>query len=95
MGDATRGKVRGVPEDHYDYLFKFMLIGDSGVGKSSLLTRFHSNEFNPLYLSTIGVDFRIPTVQGRNSRTIKMQIWDTAGQERFRSITPAYTLFGK
>jgi len=49
MGDATRGKVRGVPEDHYDYLFKFMLIGDSGVGKSSLLTRFHSNEFNPLY----------------------------------------------
>lgn len=73
----------------YDYLFKILLIGDSGVGKSSLLTRFVDNSFNYAYLSTIGVDFAIKTLTCNNKKC-KFQIWDTAGQERFRSITTSY-----
>ena len=75
----------------YDYLFKIMIIGDSGVGKSSLLTRFADNDFKSDYLSTIGVDFKIRTTSlGDTNKVIKLQIWDTAGQERFRSITSTY-----
>ncbi|KAH0921695.1 LOW QUALITY PROTEIN: hypothetical protein HID58_021713 [Brassica napus] len=76
-------------EDDYDYLFKVVLIGDSGVGKSNLLSRFTKNEFNLESKSTIGVEFatRTLTVEGK---VIKTQIWDTAGQERYRAITSAY-----
>mmetsp|Transcript_37630 Transcript_37630/g.84094 ORF Transcript_37630/g.84094 Transcript_37630/m.84094 type:complete len:201 (-) Transcript_37630:123-725(-) len=73
----------------YDHLFKLVLIGDSGVGKSCLLLRFADNAFTDSYISTIGVDFRFRTVKVEKS-TIKLQIWDTAGQERFRTITSAY-----
>lgn len=73
----------------YDYIFKILLIGDSNVGKSSLLTRFADDEYQASYLSTIGVDFKIRTVKV-NGKTIKLQIWDTAGQERFRTITSSY-----
>ncbi|KAG7216529.1 hypothetical protein INR49_002016 [Caranx melampygus] len=69
-------------EDEYDYLFKVVLIGDSGVGKSNLLSRFTRNEFNLESKSTMGIQ-----VEGK---TIKAQIWDTAGQERYRAITSAY-----
>jgi len=74
---------------NYDYLFKVVLIGDSGVGKSNLLSRFTRNEFNLDSKSTIGVEFatRSITVDGK---TVKAQIWDTAGQERYRAITSAY-----
>ncbi|KAL6567347.1 Ras-related protein ric2 [Orobanche gracilis] len=76
-------------EDDYDYLFKVVLIGDSGVGKSNLLSRFTRNEFSLESKSTIGVEFatRSLTVDGK---IIKAQIWDTAGQERYRAITSAY-----
>ncbi|KAM6967408.1 RAB11a, member RAS oncogene family, like [Aplochiton taeniatus] len=76
-------------EDEYDYLFKVVLIGDSGVGKSNLLSRFTRNEFNLESKSTIGVEFATRSIQVEG-KTIKAQIWDTAGQERYRAITSAY-----
>lgn len=76
-------------DEEYDYLFKVVLIGDSGVGKSNLLSRFTRNEFNLESKSTIGVEFATRSVN-IDSKTIKAQIWDTAGQERYRAITSAY-----
>lgn len=73
----------------YDYLFKILLIGDSGVGKSSLLLRFADHCYTDSYISTIGVDFKIRTIE-IDGKIIKLQIWDTAGQERFRTITSSY-----
>jgi len=73
----------------YDYLFKLLLIGDSGVGKTSLLFRFADDKFNNSFISTIGIDFKIRTIEV-DGKKIKLQIWDTAGQERFRTITTAY-----
>ncbi|KAJ8887687.1 hypothetical protein PR048_013905 [Dryococelus australis] len=78
----------------YDHLFKLLIIGDSvcflfivtGVGKSSLLLRFADNTFSGSYITTIGVDFKIRTIDLDGER-VKLQIWDTAGQERFRTIT--------
>ncbi|KAK6945520.1 Small GTPase [Dillenia turbinata] len=76
-------------DEEYDYLFKVVLIGDSGVGKSNLLSRFTRNEFCLESKSTIGVEFATRTLQVEG-RTVKAQIWDTAGQERYRAITSAY-----
>lgn len=76
-------------DDEYDYLFKVVLIGDSGVGKSNLLSRFTRNEFNLESKSTIGVEFATRSIQV-GGKVIKAQIWDTAGQERYRAITSAY-----
>mmetsp|Transcript_9667 Transcript_9667/g.33261 ORF Transcript_9667/g.33261 Transcript_9667/m.33261 type:complete len:204 (+) Transcript_9667:147-758(+) len=73
----------------YDHLFKLVLIGDTGVGKSCLLLRFADDAFTESYISTIGVDFRFRTVKV-DGKTVKLQIWDTAGQERFRTITSSY-----
>jgi len=73
----------------YDFLFKLLLIGDSGVGKSCLLLRFADNTYTESYISTIGVDFKIRTIE-LDGKTVKLQIWDTAGQERFRTITSSY-----
>jgi Ras-related protein Rab-1A len=73
----------------YDYLFKLLLIGDSGVGKSCLLLRFADDTYSDSYISTIGVDFKIRTLE-LDAKTVKLQIWDTAGQERFRTITSSY-----
>ena len=73
----------------YDYLFKLLIIGDSGVGKSCLLLRFADGTYTDSYISTIGVDFKIHTVN-LDGKIIKLQIWDTAGQERFRTITSSY-----
>jgi len=75
--------------DEYDFLFKVVLIGDSGVGKSNLLSRFTRNEFSLDSKSTIGVEFATRSIQV-DAKTIKAQIWDTAGQERYRAITSAY-----
>jgi small GTP-binding protein len=76
-------------EEEHDYLFKVVLIGDSGVGKSNLLSRFTRNEFNIESKSTIGVEFATKNITVDGTVT-KAQIWDTAGQERYRAITSAY-----
>ena len=76
-------------QNEYDYLFKILLIGNSGVGKSSILLSFIENKFIESFLPTIGVDFKIKTLF-LNNKNIKMQIWDTAGQERFKTITSSY-----
>jgi GTPase SAR1 family protein len=69
-------------EDDYDYLFKVVLIGDSGVGKSNLLSRFTRNEFSLESKSTIGVEFATRSIRV-DDKVVKAQIWDTAGQERY------------
>ena len=73
----------------YAYLFKYIIIGDTGVGKSCLLLQFTDKRFQPVHDLTIGVEFgaRMITLEGKQ---IKLQIWDTAGQESFRSITRSY-----
>ncbi|MED6121862.1 Ras- protein RABA1f [Stylosanthes scabra] len=83
MGSAYKA------EEEYDYLYKVVLIGDSGVGKSNLLSRFTKNEFSLDSKSTIGVEFATRTVHVHD-KVVKAQIWDTAGQERYRAITSAY-----
>ncbi|KAJ1271150.1 hypothetical protein BS78_06G106800 [Paspalum vaginatum] len=75
--------------NEFDYLFKLLLIGDSSVGKSCFLLRFADDSYVDSYISTIGVDFKIRTIE-MDGKTIKLQIWDTAGQERFRTITSSY-----
>ena len=73
----------------YDICVKSILIGDSSVGKSSLLYRYTDHDWNPHYIATIGVDFKVVTFE-RAAKVIKLQLWDTAGQERFRTITHSY-----
>ena len=65
------------------------MVGNSAVGKSSVLLRFADDDFNQNYMSTIGVDFRFKSIN-INQKIVKMQIWDTAGQERFRTIVNTY-----
>ena len=72
-----------------DYLFKLLIIGESGVGKTCLLLRFTDDSFTANHLTTIGIDFKIKIINLEN-KLIKLQIWDTAGQERFRTITKTY-----
>lgn len=73
----------------YDLLFKLIVVGESGVGKSSLILRYAENVFNPSFIPTIGVDFKFKDAT-RDGKHIKMQIWDTAGQQRFREITTSF-----
>lgn len=79
-------------EDDYDYLFKVVLIGDSGVGKSNLLSRFTRNEFSLESKSTIGVEFATRSLDV-DGKVIKAQIWDTAGQERLVSFLAFFFMF--
>ena len=78
-----------VKSQDYDYLFKVLMIGDSGVGKSSILNRYCGDGWNSGVVCTIGVDFKIKIVNVAGKK-VKLQLWDTAGQERFRNITAAY-----
>src|SRR4051794_14346761 len=73
----------------YDHLFKLLLVGDSNVGKTSLLLRFTQGSFNESVRNTVGVDLRVKMVNYRGKK-LKLTIWDTAGQERFRTLTSAY-----
>ena len=73
----------------YDYLFKLILIGDAGVGKSSLLSRFTDDHFTESYISTIGIDFKVRTLELVGER-IKLQLWDASGQKRFETVVSAY-----
>ena len=74
---------------NYDHLVKIVLIGDSGVGKSSVILKFVDDKFDKNFPDTIGVDFKINTITV-NDKKIRLQLWDTAGQERFRTITTSY-----
>lgn len=73
----------------YDVLFRLLLLGDSGVGKTCMLRRFTEGEFDPSHISTIGVDFKMKTIEIDGLR-VRVQIWDTAGQERYQTITKQY-----
>jgi len=73
----------------YDYLFKILIIGDSGAGKSCLMLRYTRDDYRDNHMTTIGVDFQTRFIQIKNE-IIKLLLWDTAGQEKFRSITEAY-----
>lgn len=75
--------------DEYDYLFKVLLIGDSSVGKTSVLLRYVDDKFNAEFQTTIGVDFKVSTFL-MNGKNIKLQLWDTAGQDRFKTIVASY-----
>ena len=76
-------------DENYDLIFKIVLIGDSGVGKTNILSRYINNEFSLATQSTVGVEFGSKIIK-KNGKVIKLQIWDTAGQERYKSITSAY-----
>ena len=82
--------MRGARNDNYDNLFKIVLVGDSGVGKTQLLSRFSRNEFTLESKTTIGVEFCTKTITNEDGKVIKAQIWDTAGQDRYRSVASAY-----
>jgi Ras-related protein Rab-1A len=73
----------------YDLMFKILVLGESGVGKSCLLVRFAENTFSDVFISTVGVDFKFRNVE-LDDKVIKLQVWDTAGQERFRTITSSF-----
>ncbi|XP_046575854.1 ras-related protein Rab-27A-like isoform X1 [Haliotis rubra] len=103
MGDSTPthggGGTGGGSSGEYDYLIKFLALGDSAVGKTSYLYQYTDNMFNSKFISTVGIDFREkrvvhrgPSVDGSvgRSQRIHLQLWDTAGQERFRSLTTAF-----
>lgn len=83
-------RLSGNITTNYNYLFKIALIGDSGIGKSSILIRFTENNFKDDTSSTIGVDFKIVSVSLGDGTNAKMQIWDTCGSERFKSLTSSF-----
>ena len=76
-------------EEHYDVIYKVVLVGDSGVGKTNILLRSLNKEFNQNTKATVGVEFGSINITIDN-KIVKGQIWDTAGQERYRAITSAY-----
>lgn len=85
--------IKGQRQNEYDYLFKVLLIGDIGVGKSSIFNRFGKGVYETDYKTTIGVDFLsiiLDKVPGTNNERLMIQLWDTAGQEKFKTITRTY-----
>ena len=75
--------------DNYDLILKLVLIGDSGVGKTNILSRYNNNEFSLATQPTVGVEFGNKIIKKEN-KSIKLQLWDTAGQERYKAITNAF-----
>eukprot|EP00743_Colponemidia_sp_Colp-15_P005518 GILK01005935.1.p1 GENE.GILK01005935.1~~GILK01005935.1.p1 ORF type:complete len:228 (+),score=30.05 GILK01005935.1:59-685(+) len=86
---AKRNTITKPETKDYDHFVKLLLLGDSGVGKSSLMMRFSDNQFFPNLMGTAGVDFKMKKID-LDGKVVKLQIWDTAGQERFHTITKAY-----
>lgn len=86
---AENGDRSDFPKTTYDVLYRLVLIGDSGVGKTAILLRYSDNMFNTSFITTIGIDFRIKTIEV-NGKRVKLQIWDTAGQEQFHSVASSY-----
>lgn len=82
-------KAAAAGSENVDLTIKLLVLGDSAVGKSSLLMRFCESKFDSNFVITIGVDFKNKVIQRWNKK-VRLQVWDTAGQERFRTITPAY-----
>ncbi|XP_015610091.1 ras-related protein Rab-43 [Cephus cinctus] len=89
MSNRDPDNLMTTSDENFDYLFKIVLIGDCGTGKTCVVQRFKSGTFIERHGSTIGVDFSMKTVVVDGKR-VKLQIWDTAGQERFRTITQSY-----
>ncbi|KAL1441715.1 hypothetical protein MTO96_008432 [Rhipicephalus appendiculatus] len=91
--EMSHGQASGAD---YDYLIKFLALGDSGVGKTSFLYQYTNSTFNSKFISTVGIDFREKRITyrspegGGRSQRIYLQLWDTAGQEKFRSLTTAF-----
>jgi len=85
MADSTKSD-----DENFDFLYKVVVTGDSGVGKTNIITRFTANEFSLENKATIGVEFGHAEMTLKDGSRIKVQIWDTAGQERFRAITRGY-----
>ncbi|XP_005453345.1 ras-related protein Rab-15 isoform X2 [Oreochromis niloticus] len=73
----------------YDFLFRLLMLGDSGVGKTCMLRRFTESDFDTTHISTIGIDFKMKTLEVDGTK-VRVQIWDTAGQERYQTITKQY-----
>jgi Ras-related protein Rab-27A len=103
IGDRVHSPAPGTGPGNggadYDYLIKFLALGDSGVGKTSFLYQYTDNTFNGKFISTVGIDFREKRLVHRSSgadgavgrsHRVHLQLWDTAGQERFRSLTTAF-----
>ena len=84
MSNKNKGK-----SSEYQYIFKLILIGNSGVGKSSILQRYMKQTFEESYKCTIGVDFLMKSLQIKG-KTVKLQLWDTAGQEKYKSMVSSY-----
>ena len=76
----------------YEACVKILMVGDSGTGKTCLLLRYAEGTFQPSFITTIGIDFKIKTIEAEGVGRLKVQIWDTAGQERFRTITVSRVL---
>ncbi|XP_013137301.1 PREDICTED: ras-related protein Rab-43 [Papilio polytes] len=89
MSNRNPNTLMSVPDEQFDYLFKIVLIGDCGTGKTCIVQRLKSGNFIERHGNTIGVDFSMKTLIVDGKR-VKLQIWDTAGQERFRTITQSY-----
>ena len=85
----SRHSALSLASKQYDELVKFVFIGDSSVGKTSLLLRFSDNRFPEDHMPTIGIDFKIKIINLSGTK-VKMQLWDTAGQERFQTIAANY-----
>uniref|UniRef100_A0A4W5MKZ1 small monomeric GTPase n=1 Tax=Hucho hucho TaxID=62062 RepID=A0A4W5MKZ1_9TELE len=88
-GQQQTQAQKDAADQNFDYMFKLLIIGNSSVGKTSLLFRYADDSFTSAFVSTVGIDFKVKTVY-RNEKRVKLQIWDTAGQERYRTITTAY-----
>ncbi len=87
-------RAGSILENEHDYIVKVVIVGDSAVGKTNIISRYAKNEFTEKTKATIGCEFANKTISVVNTK-IKLQIWDTAGQERFRAITNSFYLYSK